>query len=291
MAIVDYFLKIDGIAGGSTDDAHKDEIEVFSFSWGVTNSGSMSFGSGGGEGKATFHDLNFTHSVDKASPVLMQSCASGQHLKEAVLVARKSSSEGTGQEFLKITLSDVLVSSYQVSGQDTIGGGGVDLSLTAALATSDNVSSGFGDASAPLDAVSLAYGSAKLVEGPQQHITVRPEAAGGLSFDPTTGNFEIKDSPNGVVHVGGQNDALTDGVLIARAVQEYDVTDLLGLLNAPFDAGTLTLTVSEVRPTPGSTENPTESVTPDPNLHFDVLMYSPADLALTPEDLDRKSVV
>ena len=25
---------------------------------------------GGGEGKATFHDFNFTHNVDKASPVL-----------------------------------------------------------------------------------------------------------------------------------------------------------------------------------------------------------------------------
>ena len=286
MALVDYFLKIEGIAGGSTDDAHKDELEVVSFSWGLSNSSTMAHGSGGGEGKASFHDLSFVHSVDKASPVLMQSCANGQHLKEATLVVRKSSSEGKGQEFLKITLSDVLVSSYQVSAQDTIGGG--DLSLAAALATSDGTSSAVGDASAPLDAVSLAYGSAKFVEGPHQHINVRPEAAGGLSFDPTTGNFEIKDSPNGVVHVGGQNDALTDGVLIARAVQEYDVTDLLGLLNAPFDAGALTLTVSEVRPTPGSTENPTESVTPDPNLHFDVLMYSPADLALTPEDLTRK---
>ena len=27
---------------------------------------------GGGEGKATFHDLSFVHLVDKASPVLMQ---------------------------------------------------------------------------------------------------------------------------------------------------------------------------------------------------------------------------
>jgi type VI protein secretion system component Hcp len=28
--------------------------------------------SGGGEGKATFHDLSFTHYIDKASPVLFQ---------------------------------------------------------------------------------------------------------------------------------------------------------------------------------------------------------------------------
>jgi len=287
MAIVDYFLKIDAIAGGSTDDAHKDELEVLSFSWGVSSAGSMAHGSGGGEGKATFHDMHFTHTIDKSSPVLMKSCASGEHLKSAVLVARRSSSEGKGQEFLKITLSDVLVSSYQVSGHDTVGGR--DLSLTAALATSDNVSgASSSDASAPLDAVSLAYASAKFAEGPQQHINVRPGAAGQITFDPRTGDFEIKDTPTGVVHVGGQSDALTDAVLIMRAVQEYDVTDVLGLLNAPFDVGTLTLTVSEVRPTPGSTENPTESVVPDPNLHFDVLLYAPADLELTPGDITRK---
>ncbi len=31
---VDYFLKIDGIAGESTDDKHKEWIDVLSFSWG-----------------------------------------------------------------------------------------------------------------------------------------------------------------------------------------------------------------------------------------------------------------
>lgn len=34
MATVDYFLKIDGIDGESTDNKHKNEIDVLSWSWG-----------------------------------------------------------------------------------------------------------------------------------------------------------------------------------------------------------------------------------------------------------------
>ena len=65
------FAKIGDIKGESLDSKHKDEVEVLSWSWGVTNSGAIRAGSGGGTGKATFNDFNFTHHVDKASPVLM----------------------------------------------------------------------------------------------------------------------------------------------------------------------------------------------------------------------------
>ena len=68
----DIFAKIGDIKGESLDDKHKDEIEVLSWSWGVSNAGQMRGGSGGGEGKASFHDLSFTHKIDKASPVLLQ---------------------------------------------------------------------------------------------------------------------------------------------------------------------------------------------------------------------------
>ena len=103
----DIFAKIGEIKGESLDDKHKDEIEVLSYSWGVTNSGSMASGSGGGEGKASFHDLSFTHNIDKASPVLMQACATGVHMKEATITHRKS---GKGQqEFLIVKMSDIII--------------------------------------------------------------------------------------------------------------------------------------------------------------------------------------
>ncbi len=50
---VPYFLKIEGIAGESTDAKHKGEIEVESFSWGVSQSASPSPGVGGAAGAAT----------------------------------------------------------------------------------------------------------------------------------------------------------------------------------------------------------------------------------------------
>ena len=105
----DTFAKLGDIKGESIDDKHKDEIEVMSFSWGVANAGSMGYGTGGGEGKATFHDLSFTHKIDKASPVLMQACATGVHLKDGTITVRKA---GKGQqEFLVIKMNDVIITS------------------------------------------------------------------------------------------------------------------------------------------------------------------------------------
>src|SRR5919201_674377 len=91
MASVNYFLKIDGIGGESADDKHKGEIDILSFSWGATNSSSAgSGGSGAGTGKATFQDIHFTKLIDKATPILLSSCASGKHLDNAVLTCRKA---------------------------------------------------------------------------------------------------------------------------------------------------------------------------------------------------------
>ena len=110
----DIFAKIGAIKGESQDSKHKDEIEFLSCSWGVTQSGSMAHGGGGGEGKASFHDFTFTHHVDKASPVLLKMCATGEHIKDATITVRKA---GKGQqEFLVIKMSDVIVTSVSLSG-------------------------------------------------------------------------------------------------------------------------------------------------------------------------------
>ena len=112
----DIFAKIGDIKGESLDSKHKDEVEVLSWSWGVTNSGTIARGSGGGSGKATFHDFNFTHHIDKASPVLLKACATGQHIKEATITVRKA---GKGQqEFLIIKMNDVIITSVSLSADD-----------------------------------------------------------------------------------------------------------------------------------------------------------------------------
>ena len=103
----DIFAKLGDIKGESLDAKHKDEIEILSFSWGVTNSGSAATGSGAGSGKATFQDLVVVHNIDKASPELMRACATGTHLKEATITHRKA---GKGQqEFLVVKMNDVII--------------------------------------------------------------------------------------------------------------------------------------------------------------------------------------
>jgi type VI secretion system secreted protein Hcp len=114
MAAVDYFLKIDGIDGESADDKHKGEIDLESWSWGESQSGTHSGGGGGGAGKVSMQDFHFVMKINKASPKLALACANGEHIKKAVLVCRKAGKEQ--QEFLKITLSDLLISSYQTGG-------------------------------------------------------------------------------------------------------------------------------------------------------------------------------
>jgi len=109
----DIFAKLGDIKGESIDDKHKGEIELLSWSWGVDNAATRPAGAGGGQGKATFHDLSFTHKIDKASPLLLKACATGQHLKEATITRRKA---GKGQqEFLVIKMNDVIVTSVTES--------------------------------------------------------------------------------------------------------------------------------------------------------------------------------
>lgn len=117
----DYFLKLEGVDGESTDDKHKDWIEIDSFSWGlgqiIGEDGTQprgGGGGGGGAGKVQIQDFNFVKKIDKSSPVLMLSCATGQHMKEGVLIGRKAGEKPL--EYLKIKLTDILISGYQTGG-------------------------------------------------------------------------------------------------------------------------------------------------------------------------------
>ncbi len=112
----DYHLKLDGIKGESTDSKHKDEIEIESFSWGANNPGTFASGGGGGAGKVNFQDFHFTSRTSVASPNLMKACASGQHIKEAILTVRKAGKEQ--QEYYVVSMSDSLVSSFQSGGSE-----------------------------------------------------------------------------------------------------------------------------------------------------------------------------
>ena len=112
----DYFLKIEGVDGESTDRNHPGGLAIESWSFGASNPTSV--GSGGlSAGKVQFQDFHFTKTLDKSSPMLMQMTATGEHLKSATLELCRPSADGTSQCYLKITLSDIMVTSYQTGGE------------------------------------------------------------------------------------------------------------------------------------------------------------------------------
>jgi type VI secretion system secreted protein Hcp len=111
---VDMFLKLGDIKGESSDHKHKDEIDVLAWSWGMSQSGTMHVGRGGGAGKANVQDLSFTKYIDSSTTNLMLKCANGKHYPEAKLTVRKAGEKPV--EYLKITLTDVLISSISTGG-------------------------------------------------------------------------------------------------------------------------------------------------------------------------------
>jgi type VI secretion system secreted protein Hcp len=121
----DAFIKIDGIKGESTDAAHKDEIEVLSYSWGVTQptvATASSSGAISGE-RANFQDLSFSKLVDIASPSLASHAMNGKHIKDAVLTLHRAQDKKV--EFMRYVLEDIIVSGVRQGGAAGSGSLGV----------------------------------------------------------------------------------------------------------------------------------------------------------------------
>lgn len=114
MASFDCVLKVDAIAGESLVDGHTGEIDIESYSFGLTQLGTFATGGGGGGGKANFQDIHFTARESKASPMIAKACAAGTHIPKVVLTVRKAGDKP--QDYLVVTLEDCLVSSFQDGG-------------------------------------------------------------------------------------------------------------------------------------------------------------------------------
>ncbi len=112
-----FFLKFtpdDGIQGESIQKDYEGQIEILSYSWGVSQAGGYSYGQGGGVSKANIHDMSVQFRMNPASPKLMEYCATGKHLDSAVFTALEAGT--TPQKYLEITLTDVVISGYQTGG-------------------------------------------------------------------------------------------------------------------------------------------------------------------------------
>lgn len=111
---VDMFIKIGALKGESRDSAHKEEIDVLAWSWGMSNSGSAHLGGGAGAGKANVQDLSFTKYIDLSSPSLQLACMKGTHFDTATLTVRKAGDKPL--EYLIITMTEVMVTSCSTGG-------------------------------------------------------------------------------------------------------------------------------------------------------------------------------
>lgn len=112
---VDFLLKIETIKGESPVEGFKDYMQIESFSWGASQTGTFQYGSGGSGGKCNFQDFSFMMRTNSASPQLMEKCAAGYHIPKATLICRKASG-GTAITYLKVEFTDVIISSYTTGG-------------------------------------------------------------------------------------------------------------------------------------------------------------------------------
>jgi type VI secretion system secreted protein Hcp len=114
-AAADNFIQIEGINGEATDSVHQQSgwIELESWSFGVTNSGTSEAGTGAGAGKVKFSDFTFTKTIDSTSPKLFEDCAAGSHFPSVTI---ELNNVGASQGYLTITLTNVFISSFNTSG-------------------------------------------------------------------------------------------------------------------------------------------------------------------------------
>jgi type VI secretion system secreted protein Hcp len=159
----DAFLKIEGIPGESTDDAHKDWIEILSYEQSVEQSVSRTASSAGGATaeRVNFEPLTITKNVDSSSPKLFEAATTGRHIKEIILELHRAGTNGGKVKYLEIRLEQVIISYFKQ------GGGGAF----------------------PVEVVSFAPGRYKVTYIKQQRADGAPGGNVAAGWDLTTNKF------------------------------------------------------------------------------------------------------
>jgi type VI secretion system secreted protein Hcp len=112
------FLKIEGpdLDGEAQIDGHENEIEVLSWSWGLSQTVSMHQAGGGGAGKASVKDLELSKYVDAATPKLVLACLSGTQFRSATLTCLRVGGEGDRIPYAVIAMRRVIVRAVDAGG-------------------------------------------------------------------------------------------------------------------------------------------------------------------------------
>ena len=112
----DCFLKIEGVDGESSDDKHKDWIELLSYSHGVSQPSSGAASSGGGRSaeRCDHADFSIVKTVDKATPKLALACCDGTHIESIKVELCRAG--GDKQKYMEYVMNDVIVASARPGG-------------------------------------------------------------------------------------------------------------------------------------------------------------------------------
>lgn len=103
-------LLIDGIEGESKVSDHEKEIDVSGWYWGAKQESTGHTGGGGGTGKVNVKDMTIIKKVDRSSPNLFLSCATGKHIPTVTLTLRKAG--GQPLDYYTIIMENVVVTSF-----------------------------------------------------------------------------------------------------------------------------------------------------------------------------------
>ena len=109
--MIDAYLQIEGIKGESTDDKHKDWLEVSHVLWGVHQPRAATVSTAGGHtsGRAELRNISFSKLADISSPVLLQTCAAGKTIPKAVFEFMRADGDGKPIPYFKVELENVML--------------------------------------------------------------------------------------------------------------------------------------------------------------------------------------
>jgi type VI secretion system secreted protein Hcp len=118
MAQTDYLLYIDGVQGETKQEGYANYIDIESWSFGGTNSGSFDVGGGGGSGKVSMQDFHYVCKNGKSTAQVFLKMVTKAHPANAKLVCRKGGGGDTTYPYYVVEFTNLTISSFQEGGSN-----------------------------------------------------------------------------------------------------------------------------------------------------------------------------
>jgi len=126
--MANYYLQIGGINGESVASGFEQQIEVSSWSFGVSSPADVG-GGGMSGGTPSLSDFTCTFDLDSSSYQILKDIYQGTHVDKVTFTGVKTGGGGTPYNYMQVIMQNCFITSYQTGG----GGDGVP-SATMSLA-------------------------------------------------------------------------------------------------------------------------------------------------------------